>query len=353
MRQSRGILTLRDGTVLSLPRLVPSFTSKGFPLLKRGNRKTGKEYSEVEKILEAMPFLRGSILLSAYDIHHGHFRKPERFYGDKDLVFIDSGGYELRQDFDSTEPRIYPHKPKKFTEYHYRKVLKNLPIDVPFTAVNFDHDETENMSQRSPIAAQIRKTQMLFNAFPHFTRIFLIKPTRRDRPLKINDVKPHIEKLRAFDIVGITEKEIGDNLIQKLKFIASLRVEMNRLDISIPIHIYGGLDPISTPLYFFAGADIFDGVSWLRYAFHEGVAVYRNSVSVLKYGVNTPTVYVKAHVFDNNILYLQELTTRLRKFSDNKRLGFKMFEGQASVFKKAFEDMLAEIQCLKEIYNGR
>jgi hypothetical protein len=352
MRQSRGILTLRDGTVLSLPRLVPSFTSKGFLFFRPGNSKTGKQYSEVGKILEAVgPFLSGSILVSAYDLHHRHFRKPERFYRDKELVFIDSGGYELREDYDSTEPMHYPYKPKKFTEYHYRKVLKRLPSNLSFTVVNFDHDAT--LRRSSPILTQIRSAQKLFNAFPHFTRNFLIKPTRRGEPLNIDDVKPHIEKLRAFNMVGVTEKEIGDNLIDKLKLIANLRVEMNRQDIRIPIHIYGGLDPVSTPLYFFAGADIFDGASWLRYAYHKGVAVYRDSVSVLKYGVDASADRVRVFVLYDNVNYLHELTTRLRKFSDAKRLSFNMFEEQASVFKKAFEDLLVVIPCLKEIYDGR
>lgn len=338
--------------MLSLPRLVPSFTSKGFPFLQSGNRQTGKLYSEVEGVLEAMScFLSGSILLSAYDLHHGHFRKPERYMRDKELVFVDSGGYELREDFDSTEPMLYPHKPKKFTEIHYRNLLKRLPGDLPFAAVNFDHDTTYR--RRTPILAQIRSAQKLFNTFPHFTRNFLIKPSRKDEPLNINDVTPHIEKLRAFDMIGVTEKEIGDNLVDKLRRIASLRVEMNRHDLRIPIHVYGGLDPVSTPLYFFAGADVFDGVSWLRYAYHEGVAVYRDSVSVLDYGVGTPASHVRGFVLNHNINYLQELTTRLRKFSDARRLSFKMFEGQAQVFKKAFEDMLAEIPCMKEIYNGR
>src|SRR6266480_3238506 len=89
------------GALIDLPRLVPAFSSKGFPFLRRGktrskskaNRKhrsksVGKtapvnrcKISEITVALELVgPFIKESILLSAYDLHHGHLRTPERFF---------------------------------------------------------------------------------------------------------------------------------------------------------------------------------------------------------------------------------------------------------------------------------
>jgi hypothetical protein len=81
-------------------------------------------------------FIRDSILISAYDIHHGLFRHPERSYRDKELVFIDSGGYELIRDFDSTEPKQTPYEPKDFTEDDCRKIPSDLPPNLPFVVAS-------------------------------------------------------------------------------------------------------------------------------------------------------------------------------------------------------------------------
>jgi hypothetical protein len=40
------------------------------------------------------------------------------------------------------------------------------------------------------------------------------------------------------------------------------------------IHVLGGLDPFMTPLYFLAGADVIDSLTWLRMGFTDGGARY-------------------------------------------------------------------------------
>ncbi len=92
------------GSAIDMPRLIPSFSSKGFPFFE--DKSTGNKLSEATNALEmAGPTISDSILLSAYDISHRYLRDPERFYGNKEMVIIDSGEYELSSDFDSTEPK--------------------------------------------------------------------------------------------------------------------------------------------------------------------------------------------------------------------------------------------------------
>lgn len=104
MLARRSILKHPLGATIDMPRLVPSFSSKGFPSFKVKKRK--RPYSDSTRALELIgPYINDSILISAYDLHHGYLRKPKRFYNGKELIFIDSGGYELSHDWDSTEPK--------------------------------------------------------------------------------------------------------------------------------------------------------------------------------------------------------------------------------------------------------
>src|SRR5260221_13350584 len=47
-----------------------------------------------------------------------------------------------------------------------------------------------------------------------------------------------------------------------------------RIPWDIPIHIFGCFDPQTIPYLFFSGADIFDGLSWMRYYFRDGHSFY-------------------------------------------------------------------------------
>ena len=101
--------THRSGAVLDLPLVVPSFSSKGFDFFPE--KVSGKTVyrSESTIALDALGnFLDESFLLSAYDLHHKHFRKPERFYKNTALITLDSGGYEMAPEFDSSEPKMTP-----------------------------------------------------------------------------------------------------------------------------------------------------------------------------------------------------------------------------------------------------
>lgn len=80
---------------LSVPLLVPSFSSKGFSDLSSlwGNLK---------------PYLPGAILISCYDLYYEYIDFDEVV----DTIFLDSGGYEtnLVPDLSSVDQSVYPHK---------------------------------------------------------------------------------------------------------------------------------------------------------------------------------------------------------------------------------------------------
>ena len=108
---------------------------------------------------------------------------------------------------------------------------------------------------------------------PRLGSAFLLKPRNGDS-LTIESIAEHAAMLRHFDIVGVTEKEAGRTFFERLTFVARLRALLDLNEIDKPIHVFGGLDPFMTPLYFLAGADIVDGLTWLRMALTETDARY-------------------------------------------------------------------------------
>jgi hypothetical protein len=199
MLARRTSLKLRSGVVIETPRLVPAFSSKGFNFFRDGRH----EYSEVTNALELIgPYIQESLLISAYDLHHRNFRKPERFIKGKELIFLDSGGYELSPDWDSTEPHQSRYKGKPFVESDYVKIVQKLPKDEPVVITNYDWG-----TRGRALEEQIIGAQQLFKNFPGFLHNFLVKPTKKKKYLDIDELIFQVRKLRTFDILGVTEKD--------------------------------------------------------------------------------------------------------------------------------------------------
>jgi hypothetical protein len=343
MLTHRTTLQNPEGSVaIDMPRLVPSFSSKGFPVFE--DEVTGQKLSEVSNALELTgPVISDSILLSAYDIFHNYLRDPERFFGNKELIFIDSGGYELSSDFDSTEPKQGQYKPDdKFNLEAYRKVLSELSTKYPIVIANFDY-----LSCGKSLEEQIREAQKLFKSYPKFFHCFIVKPTGRKKYVNVPEVIQHVEKMRRFQILGVTEKELGSNLLERLTNIARLRGAMNRSSVHIPIQVWGGLDPVISPLYFCAGAEIFDGVSWLRYGYYSDTAISRDAYTAIELGVQTKWRHAETIRLAKNISYLEDLTIRMRRFVDEGGHDFNVFGAHAKIIKRGYQALCTEVPELK------
>jgi hypothetical protein len=348
------------GVVVDLPRLVPAFSSKGFPFLanpkpqkrakhkSKGHTKTGAKpaamFSETTLAMETVGgFIKDSILVSAYDLHHGHFNKPERFFVDKELVFLDSGGYELSPGFDQTEPVHWGTQKKPFSFDDYVKVLTKLPRNLPFVISNYDWK-----ARKKPLQDQIILAQKLFTRFPYFLNNFIVKPVGNRRFVDVDEIVHHAKKCFAFNVLGITEKELGCDLMERLKSLARLRLGLDRADVKVPIHVWGGLDPVLTPLYFLAGGEIFDGISWLRrYAYIDGVAAYRDSYNVLEEGIETSQAHSRALALHHNLKILRGMATAFRGFVLAKGTAFNMFGSRAEALEKAYRALVTQIPAIE------
>lgn len=342
MLARRSTLQHPLGAAIDMPRLVPSFSSKGFPLFE--DKATGRKVSEANYALELTgPTISDSILISGYDVFHRYVLNPERFYGNKELVIFDSGGYELSVDYDSTEPKQEPYEPDYDYNFEcYKEVLFKLPREYPIVITNFDHE-----AAGKDLKEQIEMAQTLFNDFPQFLHDFIIKPSGRRQYVDMNECIRHVEKMRRFHIVGVTEKELGSNLLERLTNIANLRSAMNRKAVDAPIHVWGGLDPVISPLYFCAGAEIFDGVSWLRYGYYSDAAISRDAYTALDLGIQTQWRRAQAIRLAKNISYLETLTIRMRRFVDGGTIDFTAFETHAEALKRAYQALCTKVPELK------
>jgi hypothetical protein len=356
MLARRSTLSHPTAGNFDLPLLVPAFSSKGFALRKT---RKGRPYSEVSfELKQFSEFPQDSALVSAYDLYFGHFcapkldREPEAYLRNTQLIFVDSGGYELVQEFDSTEPKSFPHSPRagEYGPEQYQATLKRLlAADRPLNLVvtNFDHG-----GRGRTLSEQVEAARAVFVKCPGCATDFLLKPTTpKGDVVDVDDLPPRaVESLRGFDVIGVTEKELGKNLIDRLGRIARLRRLLDRARITAPIHVWGGLDPLVTPLYFFAGAAVFDGVSWLRYAYHNGVAMCRSGFPVLSsLGVTANSQYSHFYASLENLTVLRNLGVSLGQWVDYDGARFDMFaEGVAEGLRVAYEAMVSKIDELKE-----
>ncbi len=251
---------------LNTPMLVPSFSSKGFP-----------EIGWVWGGLKG--YLTDTALVSSYDIYYDHLG-PE--LEATNLLFVDSGGYEARKDHDLSEIYNVEYHPQSWDREKHLEALEKLKTFSPLVLISFDE-----LNNQNDLSAQVEVAKALFTNFPEATTDFLIKP-KNSNYLDINEITAYIQLMYEFDLIGVTEKELGDSLASRLQNVADLRMALTEAGLETPIHIFGCLDPISMWLFYLCGADVFDGLSWLRFSFYQGLPIYRNSWAALTDQAKTP-----------------------------------------------------------------
>lgn len=301
------ILHKDSGVSLRTPLLIPSFSSKGFARSKRNGK------SEIGEILAAAgEFLTEAFLISAYDIYYEHLPSPSEMPFTPELVFVDSGGYEISTDYDYSSVMVPLQQSECWTCERLESVYENWPDQIPAILVSFDHPE-----ERKPFAEQVADARRLFRARSQHLTLLLLKPeTKEQKTLDrtIRAASADAGELGRFDVIGVTEKELGRTMLDRMAQITKLRLAMNEADVTSPLHIFGALDPLTVCLYFISGAEIFDGLTWLRYAYQNGVCVYTHNQGVMKYDLTITDDNLRSRVFSENYYVLQSLQQRLRDF---------------------------------------
>lgn len=321
LAKRRGLL-LNGIEVARTPLLVPSFSSKGFP--------------EVAKIIQTTSeVIDGEILISAFDLKNHKIEPPFDFAS---LIFLDSGGYEASKETEISDLGSRDHEPKEWTREFHETTLAEWDLKVPTVFISYDHPK-----EREPVALQIERAKSMAPGRTGILREILLKPEKKDKKvLQIDSVLAHIHDLAGFDAVGITADEIGPSIQKRMEAIARLRSALGNAGLDIPIHVFGSLDAVSAPSYFVAGADIFDGLTWLRYAFRNGLAVYMKNFGTIEFGVQTRDDMMEAHSWFSNYRYLKELQAQMRRFLNNH--DFACFEHHSRLIKDAYESVVESME---------
>ena len=300
-----------SGVSLSTPLLIPSFSSKGFGVSQ------ADKTSEIGKFVElSAEFITRVCLVSAYDVSYGHVPAPATFPFKPELMFLDSGGYEKSRDKDYSSVIDPVPAPDPWDETRYRNVLTAWPDEVPAVFVSYDDPDV-----RQPIKEQILRARELFTAFPKHVSLFLIKPeTLSQRSLKecIHSITARADDLTGFQLLGVTEKELGNSMLERMVQLALLRRALDEAGLNAPIHVFGALDPLTVCLYFIAGGEVFDGLTWLRYAYHNGLCIYMHNYGVVKLDLAMHDRSVTRRTLVSNLYELEHLENRLRDFESTK-----------------------------------
>lgn len=310
-----------NGREVKTPLLVPSFSSKGFP--------------EIETILQfSEEFLTDTLLVSAYDISYKKVPNTVTFVP---LVFLDSGGYECSKDVEFSDLGVMPHNPQPWNPEMHKAIVDGWDSTIQTVLISYDHP-----SHRHPITEQISHANSLF-AGRQVIREFLIKPeTTKQKYIQIASVIQNIHRLADFEVVGFTEKELGGSVLDRMVNIAKIRKALKQVNLQIPIHIFGSLDTISTPLYFLAGADIFDGLTWLRMAYRNGYTMYMHNSAIYEFGPQIKDAFLKARTISRNYYALQELQLGMNRYLNARE--FKEFPHHSELFERVFQDLLAALK---------
>ena len=324
-----------SGVSVQTPLLVPSFSSKGFARSKSDHK------SEIGKILATSgEFLTESYLISAYDIHYGHIPGPSDLPFTPEMIFLDSGGYEISTDRDYSSVIDPLPAPDPWDISKWESVVASWPEEMAVVAVSYDHHE-----ERVPFGEQVALARSRFKKCSQHLHSFLLKPETDsqmtlERALK--SAMADARELGSFDVVGVTEKEIGRSMLDRMARIARLRSAMDEAEVTAPIHVFGALDPLSVCLYYLSGAEIFDGLTWIRYAYEDGRCIYTHNLGVLKYGLHVQDDAVRSRALADNYYSMQDLQRRLREFEVTQN--FEKLEPHAKLLYNACDSLATRLK---------
>ena len=318
--QSREIRKVEVPT----PLIVPSFSSRGFPQL-------------TELWAEFRHRLYGVALISSFDIEERLI--PADAPETVNLTFFDSGQYETNGQFVNFSGRHVPVSSASWTRDRHRKTLAAIDKTANIVLVNFDRP--------GAIGDQLASALQDFSLVPSAATDFLLKPEPQTELVNVAKLSTYSRDLGQFDVIGITAREAGSALLARCSSIVMLRNTLTDAGLDLPIHVFGAITPKEVLTYYFCGADIFDGLNWLRQAFrdHGTIPIEEAVFEAMKWKKAETDLFEAERTHNLRILY--RLQEALRQYSDTGDM-----ESLAEEFPAAREAaMLAEIAG-SEIRNG-
>ena len=284
-----------DKLEVMTPLIAPSFSSRGFP-----------QVSELWKDLKYK--LYGVCLASAFDIAEGHF--PADLTGMVNLAIIDSGIYETD---DQLNGYGNPASDANWTRQRYCETVSSIDKATNLILVNFD--------QIGNFEDQIEAAIADFSCAPDAAPDFLIKPEALEEPVNLAKLVRWSDKLEQFAVIGIAAREAGSSLLKRCRSIVMLRDMLEDAGLDMPIHVFGAITPYEVLTYYLCGADIFDGLNWLRLAYrdHASIPIEEAAIEELKWNWTDADLLIGE--WTHNLGLLSRLQQSLRHYSNTRELG--------------------------------
>lgn len=304
------------------PLLVPSFSST------LSNQAMRLEYQS--------GYLADSKLVSAFDLGRGHIRF-EQLLGST-VVFIDSGGYEQR--LAKTKATWLGAAEPVWSQADYQGVIERLPPGPRYVLCSYDYD-VEMKAEK-----QLERAIKLQDANPDHAIDFLMKP-ERGWVCEPSTWEPHADKMARFDVVGVVEEELGSSPLERLRNIAAFRSMLDQNGIEAPFHVFGCLKPSLTVAYARAGAEVFDGLGWMRHAFDRGLTKHIDDYRLAQKDWDVPDTIYFQEVDGMNLRILRRMEAWLREWAANphetmphpeKPFGGILIEAISEIIRLAFPD---------------
>jgi hypothetical protein len=272
------------------PLLVPSFSSTVTPRI-------GDIFAKVKEQLTT------ASLVSAYDLNFKHINKDDIWYSKN--VFVDSGTYEKR--------KLNNKESKKWSVKMYGNLLDQLQPLTNLIIVNYD--EVGNFD------SQLSAADDFFKGHPIGKKEFLFKRSAElNRTINVRSLTDNIQRLKGFDVIGITKDEMGNSLLERCETIVKVRRSLDSAGLQTPIHVFGCLDPLSILAYFFCGADIFDGLVWLRHGFQDNVAMYQSNFALVNKKWAEYDDSLSLFMYVSNLSSLNRLMVMMNRITQNWEL---------------------------------
>ena len=282
---------------VTTPLLVPSFSSCGFPA--------------VAEIFDAMEDkLYGVCLVSASDLASGCL--PVEALDTVNVTVVDSGTYEARRQGYGPVVESTASCGSFWSRQRYLETATDLGSVANAILVNCDGFE--------PLGAQIARASDDFSHAPYAAHDFLVKPEAPARLVNVARMAQHGGELGQFDILGITAREAGDSLIQRCRTVVMLRDALDDAGLNIPIHVFGAITPQEILTYFFCGADVFDGLNWLRLSFGEADPIAIGATAFERSNWRLTDWELHSAAWTSNLRTLYRLQTALQRYCSNGSL---------------------------------
>jgi hypothetical protein len=194
----------------------------------------------------------------------------------------------------------------------------------------------------SSIDVQLAGALSIKKDFPNAVIDFIVKG---DNPVGqvLHGLSDPKRSLEPFSIIGFTEKELGSTIRNKLLNLLCIKRWLADCGWQGCIHIFGGLEPNLTKLYFMAGADIFDGLSWQRMYFRDGASIYNPKT----YRIALQEHENKFLMMKDNLWIIQDLSNYLSTQFASRLAKVELFETLLKNDNITIDDILTALEvCL-------